>query len=230
MDNSPRFDEGRRVGAVDLASFLAIECEALAWIAGAIGARDRQTVWQGRRENLIRTVNSTFWDSRRGFFFDRYLDTGDMLDVMCCSGLYPLTAGAASADQARALVASLEDPTRFRTALSVPTIAAADTDNYSPDMWRGPVWVNVNWLVAYGAARYGYHDLAKRIRQETTQEVERMYLRYGTLFEFYDDRRNVDPPRLLRKGACDPGRSPYRQVFHDYGWTACLYLDMLLTE
>ena len=54
-----------------------------------------------------------------------------------------------------------------------------------------------------------------------------MYARYGTFFEFYDDRRECDPPELLRKGKCAPGESPYHQVFFDYGWSATLYIEMV---
>jgi neutral trehalase len=94
-------------------------------------------------------------------------------------------------------------------------------------MWRGPVWVNVNWLIAYGFDRYGRHDAADLIRRRTCEEIERRYLEFGTLFEFFDDRCDVDPPQLSRKGRCAPEVSPYHQVFHDYGWTATLYVDMI---
>lgn len=36
----------------------------------------------------------------------------------------------------------------------------------------------------------------------------------------------VAPPKLWRKGKCAPEVSPYNQVFHDYGWTATLYVDL----
>lgn len=97
-------------------------------------------------------------------------------------------------------------------------------------MWRGPVWVNVNWLVARGLARYGYAAEAEALREETCRVIEAGCAKYGTMFEFYDDRGEVDPPALLRKGSCDPGESPYHQVFHDYGWTATLYVDMVHTR
>ena len=87
--------------------------------------------------------------------------------------------------------------------------------------------MNVNWLIAYGLDRYGYRDEAARIRRASVAEIERHYARYGTIFEFYDDRREIDPPELLRKGECNPAKSPYRQVFFDYGWSATLYLDMI---
>jgi len=57
--------------------------------------------------------------------------------------------------------------------------------------------------------------------------IENGCYRYGTMFEFYDDRNEVDPPALLRKGSCNPADGPYHQVFHDYGWTATLYVDLV---
>lgn len=31
--------------------------------------------------------------------------------------------------------------------------------------WRGPVWVNMNWMIWLGLLKYGYNDAAERIRQ-----------------------------------------------------------------
>ena len=58
-------------------------------------------------------------------------------------------------------------------------------------------------------------------------ELEKFYFKYGTFFEFYDDRCECDPPELLRKNACDADLSPYHQAFMDYGWSAALYIDMV---
>jgi len=69
---------------------------------------------------------------------------------------------------------------------------------------------------------------AAALREETCRMIEAGCAKYGTMFEFYDDRGEVEPPALLRKGSCDPGDSPYHQIFHDYGWTATLYVDMVI--
>jgi neutral trehalase len=116
----------------------------------------------------------------------------------------------------------------FGTALPVPSVAVCDAAHYAKDMWRGPVWVNVNWLIAEGLDRYGFRADAASLRQRTAAAVEEMAERYGTLFEFYDDRAEVDPPRLLRKGCCDasPDSPGGHLAIHDYGWTASLYVDM----
>jgi neutral trehalase len=111
------------------------------------------------------------------------------------------------------------------TALVIPSIAAKSKQFYSKNMWRGPVWVNVNWLAAYGFRRYGMIDTADFIIRKTLDEIEKMYGKYGTFFEFFDDKKEVDPPLLLRKGKNI--EDSYHQSFFDYGWTATLYIDML---
>jgi putative isomerase len=119
----------------------------------------------------------------------------------------------------------------FGTVFPVPSIAACDTRHYAKDMWRGPTWVNINWLIARGLERYAGHGdafgaLAKMLDDATTQEIERSCARYGTFFEYFDDRGIIEPPQLLRKGSCDPS-NPFRQVIHDYGWTTTLYVDLV---
>jgi hypothetical protein len=83
----------------------------------------------------------------------------------------------------------------------------------------------MNWLIAEGLDRYGFQEDAQSLRARTMAEIEAQCERYGTLFEFYDGRGEVDPPLLLRKGQCNP-ESPGHQVIHDYGWTASLYVDL----
>jgi len=48
------------------------------------------------------------------------------------------------------------------------------------------------------------------------------------LFEFFDDRMEVEPPGLLRKRKNVP--DTYFQAFHDYGWTGTLYIDMVFEK
>jgi hypothetical protein len=97
-------------------------------------------------------------------------------------------------------------------------------------MWRGPTWINVNWVIARGFDRYGLHDVANSLRQRTMQEIERHCDQFGVPFEFYDDRCEVPPGELLRKAKYDPARRPPGDVIHDYGWTATLYTDMVYSQ
>jgi len=230
MDNSPRFDSVTRLDAVDFNSFLALECEMLAGFALGLGRSEDARLWSEQRDKLCRLINQCLWSEEAGFYLDFDTEQKRLSSVLACSGFLPLICGAASKDQAARLAEHIRNPEMFGTPLPVPTVAVRDTAHYSKDMWRGPVWINLNWLIAYGFDRYGMTDVAAEIRNKSRQAIERFYEAYGCLFEFYDDRNEVDPPRLLRKGKLAPEESPYHQCFHDYGWTATLYADMAFAK
>ena len=228
MDNSPRFDfhYPTHLAAVDFNAYLALECETLAGFAATLGYDDDVALWQQRHERLCRLINKFLWSEKDQFYCDYDGTTGALSPVLSSAGFLPLICGAATPERAAALARHLRDPAMFGTAFPVPSIAACDTEHYAKDMWRGPTWVNVNWLIARGLERYDFVDLAKAIDTATVKEIERTCGRYGTFFEYFDDRQQVDPPQLLRKGSCNPA-NPFRQVIHDYGWTTTLYVDLV---
>jgi len=223
MDNSPRFDGAIQLDAPDFNSYLAYECEALAHFLP-----EKREYWLGHHRRLCRLMRERLWSDSCGMFVDYDVRNGCRTEVMSSAGFLPLYCGAATPEQAARLAAHLTDPETFGTPLRIPSIAKSNAAAYRKDMWRGPVWTNINYLVALGLERYGYHDLAKSIVQETLREQEKWYLECGTFFEFYDDRKEVEPRALERKGKMPDGEyHPFHQAFHDYGWSATLYLEML---
>ena len=163
-----------------------------------------------------------------GLYVDYDVVNGCRTEIMSSAGFLPLYCGAATKVQAERMARHLTDPETFGTPLRVPSIAKGNTAAYRKDMWCGPVWTNINYLIALGLERYGYHELARGIVCDTLREQEKWYLECGTFFEFYDDRKEVEPRKLERKGISPDGSyHPFHQVFHDYGWSATLYLEMI---
>ena len=227
MDNSSRFDAALLLDAPDFNAYLASEYEALADIAEMLGLPAEAAQWSAQHESLCALINTRLWSDEQQLYMDLDPKTGIHSPVLSCAGLLPLFCGAPDAAKARAIVDHLNNPETFGTAFPIPSIAASDTTRYSKDMWRGPTWININWFVARGLRRYGFHAEADRLRSLTLAELERTCSLYGTFFEYFDDRREIDPPFLLRKLKNIPGEHPH-QAIHDYGWSATLYLDWLL--
>ena len=226
MDNSPRFDGATKLDAPDFNAFLSLECECMAEFAERLSLEEEAEKWKRHHNRLNVQMNERLWNESERIYMDRDILTGRLTGIAASSGFLPLICGAPSQAQAEKMLANLNDPETFATPFRVPSISRKCSAFYQKDMWRGPVWININWLIAFGLERYGWKEEARKLRRETVREEEKFYWKYGTFFEFYDDREECDPPELMRKGRCSPSE-PYHQSCHDYGWSAALYLDMI---
>ena len=74
--------------------------------------------------------------------------------------------------------------------------------------WRGPVWINLNWLIYKGLKRYKYYELAERLKQETIKYIEK----HG-FYEYFDARKDQF------ENAAYGGKN--------FSWSAALTLDLL---
>ncbi|MFW5745378.1 MAG: amylo-alpha-1,6-glucosidase [Spirochaetota bacterium] len=223
-DNSSRFDAATQLDAPDFNALLAHELEHLAAFADRLGRNEDVGRLRERHRALCARMNDRLWDEKTGIYMDALAATGERTGVLSAAGFLPLLCGAPSPRQAAKLVAHLREPATFGRPLPLPTIVANEYGAYSKDMWRGPAWVNVNWMVARGLRRYGYEAEARALVDRTMTVIEEQYARHGCIFEYYDDEDVVDPPRLLRKGSCDPEEWIHQSI-HDYGWSATLYVD-----
>lgn len=223
MDNSPRFDDAWAPAAPDFNAMIANEYDGLAELAETAGRGRDANGWRERADEFRRLINARLWDDERGFYFDRDPGTGRFSNVTACSGFIPLLCGAPDEDMAARMVAHLRPGGRFDSPLPVASVAP-DDPTYARDMWRGPSWLNLSWLIAEGLDRYEYHEDAKRIRGAWRRVVSRDHGRYGTLFEYYDEADRLPPPELTRKNV--RRGQPLDRPLADYGWTATLYVDL----
>lgn len=228
MDNSPRFDGKGRLFAVDASCFMANELRAMAEIARILGDDAGAALCAGWYGAIAADVNACLWSEEDGFYFDRRVTEDELSKVWAVSSFLPVFAGIAPAERAARLAAQLKNPETFGTPLPIPSIAANDPA-FGTDMWRGPVWINYNYMICEGLSAYGYKTLADGIREKTVSAVERLYRERGTIYEFYDSKNQSAPCALNRKGApYEPYNPDIRyQAIRDYGWSTTLIFDWL---
>ncbi len=226
-DNSSRFDSATQLDAPDFNAMLALEAELLGRFAERLEKPADAAKWREIHVQLCSLMNDRLWSEEHGIYMDAAAGTREHTGVLSCAGFMPLICGAATPAQAARLVEHLNDPATFGRPLPVPTIAPATSPEYAKDMWRGPAWVNINWLLDYGLRRYGLNGEADRLAALTCAAIERSYEEHGCIFEYYDDEGVRPSPELLRKGSCDPDQWIH-QVIHDYGWSATLYVDWVM--
>jgi neutral trehalase len=214
--------------AVDFCVFQAHDMHHVGLIAQQLGRESQAQRWFGRAQLLSCRIHTHLWDPDRRFYMDRYLD-GRFSEVEASSGLLPLLLDDCPSDHVAALVEALRDPQRFGTPLPVPSVTRAHPA-FSCDMWRGPMWINFNYLIVLALRKHGLTDLAQAIAQRTVEAVQRYYEMHGVFFEFYDALGERSPAACDRKGPrSGPYLSrPYGDAIRDYHWTAALTASLLL--
>ncbi|MFH0964416.1 MAG: trehalase family glycosidase [Planctomycetota bacterium] len=219
LDNAPQWDVPGPAEAPDLNGLICNEFEMLARIADTLGLSHEAADWRRSRERFVRLLNERLWDERDGIYYNRGTLDGKLRRVKTLASFYPLLGGVPDARRARRLARHLFDPKSFWRPAGLAS-TAADDPGYTDDMWRGPVWLVLNYIVACGLARCGLRAEADRIARATTRLVEKWYRKTGVIFEFYDAEDRRDPRRLARKGY-----SPFH-VIEDYHWSAAIYILM----
>ena len=186
MDNSPRNPFLRGGGcAVDTSSQMVLSARNLATMAELLGKTADATRWEREADALATLINQQMWDPDRRFYFDLKLD-GSRAPVKTIAAFWTLIAGVAQPEQARALVAHLNDPRTFRRAHRIPTLAA-DEPGYDPQggYWRGAVWAPTTTMVVRGLEQYGHRELAAEVALNHLDQAGRVFKETGTFWENY---------------------------------------------
>lgn len=207
LDDSPVFGYGLPVVSPDLLGYLVLQDVLLAEWAEARG--DGVVAGECRaRAAATRAALLGLWDAGAGASvgrFPAYLQ-GAPLVPDTIVGLLPLLVGGLPGPVADGLVAALADPARYATPWAVPTVSASDPE-YSPvRMWRGPVWINTNAMLAEGLERNGRAAEARALAERTVALVRHA----GGPYEYFNPVT----------GECAPGATS------SFGWSAALFVDL----
>ncbi|NRQ33877.1 glycogen debranching protein [Nonomuraea sp. NN258] len=197
LDDSPIWDHGPRAEPPDLNSYLALQYDRLADIAAALGRDDDAARWREAAQALVDLMVERRWNGTR--FVTPGAEVRTPLDLM------PLFTGRLPAEIAGRLVADLTSPS-FWAERPVPTVAFDDPGFDQDAMWRGPVWLNVNYLLIEGLRRSGHQDVAAELAARTLAMVRDG----GGLYEYWN------PLTGRRAGRATSG----------FGWSSALFLDL----
>ncbi|MER7416950.1 hypothetical protein ABT346_09230 [Micromonospora peucetia] len=157
-------------------------------------------------EALVRRL----YDPATGTFHPRDLRTDRLVPARTVLGLAPLILPDLPARQVSALVTEACSA-RFGLAARMDRPLPSH-DRTAPDFealryWRGPSWMNINWLVRRGLLCHGRPDLAAGLRDSMIELVARS----GCHEYFHPD---------TGAGLGSPA----------FGWTAALLLDVLADD
>ncbi|MDO8588019.1 MAG: trehalase family glycosidase [Armatimonadota bacterium] len=167
MTKHPKRDSGGEwygnIDGVDQTCFLLMSERAIVRMARELG----KTKLAGRYEKIItrrvKAIRDKMWDPKTKFFYSLDRDTDVQIPVKTIQGFLTLTCGAATKEQASALVEQLRDPKQWWCAYPVPTVAIDAPKFSAQGFWRGDMWPPTTYLVLLGLNRYGYNDEAQEL-------------------------------------------------------------------
>jgi hypothetical protein len=137
--------------------------------------------WQ---KKSIEGFNDKLFDADLGAYVHYDLRNKKPIRHISSSSFSPLFAGIPSQDRAEILVQTMLDKfggsDKYLCASFDPESERFDARKY----WRGPVWINMNWMLYYGLKSYNFKDVAERIKNDSVELIER-----DGFFEYFDCRK-----------------------------------------
>ncbi|MGE5250062.1 MAG: amylo-alpha-1,6-glucosidase [Bacteroidota bacterium] len=208
LDDSPLWDDGLPVESPDLNTYLCLQQEALGKIARVLGLEADADQWARGADEQARRMIQLRWDPQAGLFWA--VQHGARINVRTPFNLFPLITGRMPSEIAARLVGHLTDERQFWAHYPLSTVAR-DDPKYDPlQMWRGPTWVNVNYLMIEGLQRSGYPELARELRRRTLELI----LSQDDIYEYYNPETGQPPPKAAST----------------FGWSAAIFIDLAIQE
>ncbi len=203
LDDSPIFDGPIPTTAPDLGAYLVRQDLEIAQLLRRYRPDADIAPFLARAERTHELLLE-LWDAEEQRFLAR--GAGEEIRSDTIVGLMPLLTGSLPAGVRSALRDAIDDPSRFALSWGLPTVAASDPD-FSPErMWRGPVWINTNALVAEGLEASGFPERARELREQTV----RLVVHGGGPHEYYNPHTGEKAERATTA----------------FGWSAALFLDL----
>lgn len=206
LDDSPLWDYGMPVESPDLNTYLCVQMGSLAMIAEVLGMHAEAAMWRRRAAAIVRRMIEDFWDEEAGLF--RAMHDNQPIPVVTPFNLYPLWTGQLPDAIRDRLIAHLTDPQAFWGQVAIPTVARNDPHYDPATMWRGPVWVNINYIFIEALRQIGQDALAADLRERTLELI----MGQPSIYEYYNAETGVPPVTAA-------------DVF---GWTAAVFIDLAI--
>lgn len=167
-------------------------------------------VWN---KKSIDSFNTKLYDEELKAYIHYDLRNEKPLKYISSSSYSPLFAGIPNKERAKIIIEKLLN--NFGKE-NLYLCASFDPENekFNPKKyWRGPVWINLNWIIYNGLREYGYNDLAKKIKDDTIELITK-----NGFYEYFDPRKEFS---LENKGGYGG---------NNFSWSAALLIDLLKKE
>lgn len=134
------------------------------------------TAFQARAVAVQAALVAKCYDEQAGAFFDLAGHDEQPLKTLTITSLAPLALPNLDGVIVDRLLGHLRNPTTFALPFPVPSVAATEPTflpgNAHGFIWRGPTWINTNWLIGEGLHVHGATKLQQTLLRQTCAMIE----------------------------------------------------------
>jgi alpha,alpha-trehalase len=203
--------ETHHYAPVCLNSLLYKAEQDLAALARQVGHSEDAIFWDQQASARRAAINRYLWDGKAGMFFDYDFERGVRSSYVYATTVYPLWAGLASDEQARAVAANLK---RLERPGGI-AMSARETGV----QWDLPYgWAPIELLAVEGLRRYGFADQANSVAYNFLSMVLENFERDGSIREKYN---------VVTRSSETNITAGYKSNVIGFGWTNGVFLELL---
>jgi hypothetical protein len=198
---------------LDLNAELVHACHCMASIWHRLGDNAKQSYYRKFAQRLSKAIRRKLWNKDVQAFYSLYSEDNRFDDRLCAEGFMALRYKIANNRQRKALIRLLTDSARFNWNTYPLTSVDKKSErfkiirgHYYGTCWEGDVWALLNEGVVKGLRESDYNRLSAELNYKTLQIFDNKCNEFLTP----DDGKGYGVER--------------------YGWTAGLYIELLLDQ
>ncbi|MFO8102364.1 MAG: trehalase family glycosidase [Dehalococcoidia bacterium] len=152
----------------------ALGMDALGEMLKATGELSKADLFRNRGRDVGKAILEECYDNATGLYYDIDVNNNSFIGQPSISSLMPLALSNVPRSRLEAMIRHLTDTSEFWLPFPVPSVPR-NGRHFEPQnqryLWRGPTWINTNWLLVNGLKKHGYPELADAIAESSRKLV-----------------------------------------------------------
>ncbi|KAF2471180.1 glycoside hydrolase [Lindgomyces ingoldianus] len=213
---------------VDLISWIGMMTKSMQRIAAHLSEEDDASEFAKYYEAIVRNIDDLHWSDKAQTYCDATIDDYEENSHVCHKGyisVFPFLVGLLPADSPRlgAVLDTLSDPEELWSEFGLRSLSKSDEFYHTEeDYWRGPIWVNINYLAVVKLL-----DLAQ-IKSPHQSRAKKLYtdLRKNLVKTVYESWKETG----FAWEQYNPETGKGQRTQHFTGWTSLVVKIMAMPD
>ncbi|MEK6837220.1 MAG: trehalase family glycosidase, partial [Nanoarchaeota archaeon] len=168
----PFFPQKAAIKSVKATAIYADALHCMAEMAMVLGMKQYSNHYKEKSEAVAAAMTAVF-KQKDGLYYSR-TNKDKPIPYKTNSLFAPMFAGVLSKAEAKKLVGEhLLNEKEFWTPFPIPTVAISEPKFSAKGYWRGPMWININWMLHRALLRYGFKAVAAELLEKNIAAVRK---------------------------------------------------------